>query len=185
MKLRSTLPALLAVAGLALAGAGPAAAHQDPGPTLDVTFSGPSGVVWAGQCPAYIYEDDTDYLSEQCKPHGGQQIAYLKGLGVTKAVSANQGKTVFDVVIAPDYSSYTVTTNPWAGQSRGTPEHPMPLQTETSTVTCPMDGDTILSDQCVKNGGPATAASKTTKKSIKHTKKAKRIKKVAARKLHR
>ena len=85
MKFRSIL-ATLAVAVTTLAAAGPAAARehlpQPSGPTLDVTMSGPSGVVWTGQCQAFIYEDKMEQLPPNCRAHGSNWAqSASEGLG--------------------------------------------------------------------------------------------------------
>src|SRR6266545_1553098 len=106
MKFRTT-PAAFAVAAATLVAAGPAAAAQQhipqpPGPTLDVTMSGPSGVVWTGQCQAFIYEDTMDLLPANCRAHGSREIRWLKSMGVTSVVKAYQGQIATSMTIAPD-----------------------------------------------------------------------------------
>ena len=96
MKFRTAL-ATFAVAGATLVAAGPAAAQQQhlpqpPGPTLDVTMSGPSGVVWTGQCQAFIYEETMNQLPPNCRAHGSGEIRWLESMGVTSVVKSYQGQ---------------------------------------------------------------------------------------------
>src|SRR5690349_14184495 len=122
MKFRSIL-ATLAVAAATLAAAGPAAARehlpQPPGPTLDVTMSGPSGVVWTGQCQAFIYEETMDQLPANCRAHGSREIRWLKSMGVTSVVKSFQGQPATSMTIAPDGRSATFVDNPGPWIFRG------------------------------------------------------------------
>jgi hypothetical protein len=160
MKLRTIL-ATSAVAVTALAAAGPAGAQQTqripepPGPSLDVTMSGPSGVVWTGRCPAFIYEDATGQLPANCKPHGTGQIAWLSSLGVTSIVESYQGQTAISVTIAPDGRSVTsaVDPGPWTAKSTlGVTGFAWPEQTQQTVSTCPIvDGALSLTLPCQDN----------------------------------
>jgi hypothetical protein len=160
MKFR-TIFATAAVAATALAGGGAGTAGaqqhlaQPPGPTLDVTLSGPSGVVWTGQCPAFIYEDATDQLPANCKPHGTGQIAWLKGLGVTSIAESDQGRPAESTTIAPDGASVTTVINPgpWVPPiSTAVPGFVWPAFTAQTVETCPIvDGAVSLTLPCETN----------------------------------
>jgi hypothetical protein len=143
MKFRSIL-ATLAVAAATLAAAGPAAARehlpQPSGPTLDVTMSGPSGVVWTGQCPAFIYEENMDKLPANCRAHGSGEIRWMERLGVNSIVKSYQGQMATSFTIAPDGKSATATDNPGPWIFRGPLLHnfyfpELPGQT---VQTCPI-----------------------------------------------
>jgi hypothetical protein len=114
MKLRIAAAAVAA----ALVAAGPASAAspwhlpQPAGPTLDVTMSGPSGVVWTGTCQAFIYEETMSRLPSHCRPHGNGQIRWLEGMGVTSVVKTYQGQPATSDTISPDGRSMTTVTNP-------------------------------------------------------------------------
>src|ERR1700712_3021950 len=105
MKFRTTF-ATFAVAGATLVAATAAAAEQHvpqpTAPTLDVVMSGPSGVVWTGQCPAFIYEDKMDQLPANCQAHGSREYAWLESMGVTSVVKSYQGQMAISMTIAPD-----------------------------------------------------------------------------------
>ena len=140
MKLRSTILAVLSAAGLALASAGPAAAHQPTGPLYDATFSGPAGVVWAGQCPALVYEDDNDWLPALCRPHGSAQAGFLLDQGITSVRYATAaGQTVFEAAIGAD----TLKTTTYI-QLGTTPENVILDPSNPFTATCPVvDGRVV------------------------------------------
>jgi hypothetical protein len=117
MKFRTTL-AVLAVAGATLVAAGPAQAAspwhlpQPSGPILDVTMSGPSGVVWTGQCQAFIYEEKMNELPANCRAHGTGEIRWLEHMGVNSIVRTFQGQPATSMTIAPDGKSATFVDNP-------------------------------------------------------------------------
>lgn len=143
MKFRSTLAAL-AVAVATLAAAGPAAARehlpQPSGPTLDVTMSGPSGVVWTGQCQAFIYEETMDKLPPNCRAHGSDEIRWMERKGVNSIVKSYEGQMAMSFTIAPDGKSATSTDNPGPWIFRGPLLHnfyfpELPGQT---VQTCPI-----------------------------------------------
>jgi hypothetical protein len=142
MKVRTTLAAL-AVAAATLVTAGPAAAAQEhfpqtPGPTLDVTMSGPSGVVWTGQCQAFIYEDKMEQLPPNCRAHGSNEIRWLEGMGVTSIVKSYQGQMATSMTIAPDGKSATFVDNPGPWMFRGPLLYGFywPEMTEQTVQTC-------------------------------------------------
>jgi hypothetical protein len=157
MKFRTTLAAL-AVAGATLVVAGPAAAQQrfpqPSGPTLDVTMSGPSGVVWTGQCQAFIYEDTMDQLAANCKAHGSREIQWLEGMGVTSVVKSYQGQMATSMTIAADGKSATVVDNPGPWMFRGPLLHDFyfPAQTEQTVQTCSIvDNVLSVTEPCETN----------------------------------
>jgi len=142
MKVRTTLAAL-AVAATTLVTAGPAAAAQEhfpqtPGPTLDVTMSGPSGVVWTGQCQAFIYEDKMEQLPPNCRAHGSNEIRWLERMGVTSVVKSYQGQMATSMTIAPDGKSATFVDNPGPWMFRGPLLYGFywPEMTEQTVQTC-------------------------------------------------
>jgi hypothetical protein len=154
MKFRSTLAAF-AVAGATLVTAGPAAARyhipQPPGPTLDVTMSGPGGVVWTGQCPAFIYEEKMDQLPANCRAHGSGEIHWLQSKGVTSVAKSYQGQPATSFTIAPDGKSATTVDNPgpWllAPLAYGfTFPGPAAQTVQTCTIT-----NGVLQDPCETN----------------------------------
>jgi hypothetical protein len=148
MKFRTTLAAF-AVAGATLVAAGPAAAQQHipqpPGPTLDVTMSGPSGVVWTGQCQAFIYEDTMGQLPANCRAHGSREIRWLKRMGVTSVVKSYQGQMATSMTIAPDGTSATFVDNPGPWMFHGPLLHDFyfPELTEQTVQTCPIVDDVL------------------------------------------
>lgn len=148
MKLRSIALAVLSTAGLGLASAGPAAAHQPVGPMYDATFSGPSGVVWSGQCPALISEDDNDWLPELCRPHGRAQAGFLLDKGITSVRYATaEGQTVFSATLSAD--TFNTITYVQPGTS---PEHVILDPSHPYAADCPvLDGDIVV-EGCVKSG---------------------------------
>jgi len=157
MKFRTTLAAF-AAAGATLLAAGPAAAAQrlpsPPGPTLDVTMSGPSGVVWTGQCQAFIYEDKMDELPANCRAHGSAEIRWLKRMGVTSVVKSYQGQMATSMTIAPDGKSATFINNPGPWLFRGPLLHNFyfPEQTEQTVLTCPIiDNVLSVTEPCEEN----------------------------------
>jgi hypothetical protein len=159
MKVRTTLAAV-AVAGATLFAAGPAAAQphipQPAGPTLDVTMSGPSGVVWTGQCQAFIYEDKMNELPANCRAHGSNEIRWLESMGVTSVVKSYQGQMATSMTIAPDGKSLTTVNNPGPWIFRGPLLHNFyfPELTEQTVQTCPIV-DHVLSETlpCETNEG--------------------------------
>jgi hypothetical protein len=148
MKFRTTL-AVLAAAGATLVAAGPATAAKrlpsPPGPTLDVTMSGPAGVVWTGQCPSFIYEDKMDELPANCRAHGSDEIRWLKRMGVTSVVKSYQGQMATSFTIAPDGRSATFINNPGPWLFRGPLLHNFyfPEQTEQTVQVCPVVNDVL------------------------------------------
>jgi hypothetical protein len=149
MRFRTTLVAF-AAAATALAAAGPAAATpqhipQPTGPILDVTMSGPSGVVWSGRCQAFIYEDTMDQLADNCRAHGSNEIKWLEGMGVTSVVSSYQGQMATSMTIAPDGKSATFVENPGPWLFRGPLLHDFyfPAQTQQTVETCPILDDVL------------------------------------------
>jgi hypothetical protein len=150
MKLRITLAAF-AVSTATLVAAGPAAARQHyprpTGPTLDVTMSGPSGVVFTGRCPAFIYEDKMDRLPANCRAHGSREIRWLESMGVNSVVKTYQGQPATSMTIAPDGRSATFVNNPGPWIFRGPLLHNFyfPELTEQTVQTCPIV-DHVLSE---------------------------------------
>lgn len=152
MRLPTTLAAF-AVAGAMLVAAGPAAAAQKQpfprptGPTLDVTMSGPSGVVWTGQCPSFIYEDKMNELPANCRAHGSREIRWLESLGVTSVVKSYQGQMAMSTTIAPDGKSLTSVDNPGPWLFTGPMLHNFhfPGPTAQTVQTCPIV-DHVLSE---------------------------------------
>jgi hypothetical protein len=190
MQLRSTLlAALTAVVGIGALGAGPASAHKPVGPMYDATFSGPAGVVWAGQCPALLYEDDNAWLPELCRPHGSAQPGFLLDQGITSVRYATAtGQTVWEATFSP--TAWSGTTYIQAGTS---PENVILDPNRPFSEACPVVDGRLIADQCVKSGAftpeeealqrsiatakasdRATAAKKATKKSAKAKKHAKK-----------
>jgi hypothetical protein len=148
----STILAALAVAGATLLAAGPAAAQhfpQPPGPTLDVTMSGPSGVVWTGHCQAFIYEDSMDRLPANCRAHGSREIRWLKSMGVSSVVKSDHGQMATSMTIAPDGRSATFIDNPGPWIFRGPLLHNFyfPALTEQTVQTCPIVDDVLSETQ--------------------------------------
>jgi hypothetical protein len=158
MKFRSTLAAF-AVAGAALVAAGTAAAQQQhlpqpPGPTLDVTMSGPSGVVWTGQCQAFIYEDKMDQLPPNCRAHGSGEIRWLESMGVDSVVKTYQGQPATSMTIAPDGNSATFVDNPGPWIFRGPLlfDFYFPALTAQAVAICPIvDHVLSVTEPCQTN----------------------------------
>ena len=148
MKFRTTVAAF-AVAGATLVAAGPAAARQHyprpPGPTLDVTMSGPTGVVWTGRCQAFIYEDTMDRLPANCRAHGSREIRWLESMGVSSVVRSYQGQMATSMTIAPDGKSLTTVDNPGPWIFRGPLLHNFyfPALTAQTVQTCPIVDDVL------------------------------------------
>jgi hypothetical protein len=178
--------AAFAVAGATLVAAGPAAAApqhlpQPSGPTLDVTMSGPAGVVWAGQCQAFIYEETMDQLPANCRAHGTRQIRWLESMGVNSIVKSYQGEMATTFTIAPDGKSATTVTNPGPWVFRG----PLlfnfyfPELTEQIVQTCtianhvlwdPCEGNQAFKDYAAIQNAASVQYVALIKASIKHAK---------------
>jgi hypothetical protein len=159
MRLHTTVAAF-AVAATTLVAAGAAAAQQHlpqpPGPTLDVTMSGPSGVVWTGQCQAFIYEETMDRLPPNCRAHGSDEIRWLEGMGVDSVVKTFQGQPATSMTIAPDGRSATFVDNPGPWIFRGPLLHNFffPPLTAQAVETCPIvDGVLSVTLPCQTNQG--------------------------------
>jgi len=152
MRLRTTLAAFAAAAATLVA-AGPAGARQQQhfprptGPILDVTMSGPSGVVWTGRCQAFISEDTMDQLPANCRAHGSREIRWLESMGVTSIVKSYQGQPAISMTIAPDGRSATWIDNPGPWIFRGPLLHNFyfPALTAQAVQTCPIV-DHVLSE---------------------------------------
>src|SRR3954452_11702564 len=125
-----------------------------PGPILDVTMSGPSGVVWTGQCQAFIYEDKMDELPANCRAHGSNEIRWLESMGVTTVVKSYQGQMATSMTIAPDGKSATFVDNPGPWIFRGPLLHNFyfPALTEQAVSTCPIVDDVLsVTEPCETN----------------------------------